>query len=114
MSTISEELCTLRCNLNVSSYVDYRIILPGCPSLNQHLIFMCQIFCSSFWAGVVHNAVVVEADAFKETDVIYRQLSSMAKDDVGGTAELVSFDSVLALQVLMYLTKRKYREGMTL
>jgi hypothetical protein len=107
MSNKSEELCTLRCNLNVSSYVDYRIILPGCPSLNQHLIFMCQIFCSSFWSGVVHNAVVVEADAFKETDVIYRQLSSMAKDDIGGTAELVNFDYVLALQVLMYLTQKK-------
>lgn len=62
---------------------------------------MGRIFCSSFWAGVVHNAVVVEADAFKETDVIYRQLSSMAKDDIAGTAELVSFD------VLMYLTQKK-------
>lgn len=107
MCNISEELCTLKFNLNVSSYVDYRITLPRCPSLNQHLIFMCQIFCSSFWAGVVHNAVVVEADAFKETDVIYRQLSSMAKDDIAGTAELVSFDSVLALHVLMYLTQQK-------
>lgn len=107
MSNISEELCTLKCNMNVSSYVDYRMILPGCPSPNQHLIFMCQIFCSSFWAGVVHNAVVVEADAFKETDVIYRQLSSMAKDDIGGTAELVSFDSVLAQHVLIYSTQKK-------
>jgi hypothetical protein len=34
-------------------------------------------------------------------------ISSMAKDDIGGTTELVSFDSVLALHVLMYLTQKK-------
>jgi hypothetical protein len=45
--------------------------------------------CSAFWSGVAHNAVIVEADAFKETDVIYRTLNAMGQDDVASTAELV-------------------------
>ncbi|KAG0612607.1 hypothetical protein M758_6G041400 [Ceratodon purpureus] len=48
-----------------------------------------EILSSSFWSGVIKDAVVVEADAFKETDVIYRTLSTMAKGDVSGTSELV-------------------------
>lgn len=43
-----------------------------------------------FWSGVAANAVVVEADAFKETDVIYRALSSNGHHgDMIQTAELV-------------------------
>lgn len=53
-------------------------------------MFMCGIFaCSPFWSGVIQDAVVVEADAFKETDVIYRHLASMTSDDIAGNAELV-------------------------
>lgn len=44
----------------------------------------------SFWAEAAENAVVVEADAFKETDVIYRALSSRGHHpDMLQTAELV-------------------------
>lgn len=44
----------------------------------------------SFWSGAAANAVVVEADAFKETDVIYRALNSMGHhEDMLQTAELV-------------------------
>lgn len=47
-------------------------------------------FDRSFWSGAATNAVVVEADAFKETDVIYRALSSKGHhDDMLQTAELV-------------------------
>uniref|UniRef100_A0A8R7P6F0 Zeta toxin domain-containing protein n=1 Tax=Triticum urartu TaxID=4572 RepID=A0A8R7P6F0_TRIUA len=35
-----------------------------------------DILKESFWSGAAANAVVVEADAFKETDVIYRAISS--------------------------------------
>jgi hypothetical protein len=47
---------------------------------------------SSFWSGVARETVVVEADAFKETDIIYQTLQSM--DDVAGTSELVCGVSV--------------------
>lgn len=48
------------------------------------------IFGRAFWSGSADNAVVVEADAFKETDVIYRALSSKGHhDDMLQTAELV-------------------------
>lgn len=46
----------------------------------------------SFWSGASSKAVVVEADAFKESDVIYRALSSRGHhDDMLQTAELVCF-----------------------
>jgi len=48
---------------------------------------------SSFWSGVAGEAVVVAADAFKESDVIYQMLQSM--DDVVGTAELVSDNLII-------------------
>lgn len=42
------------------------------------------------WSKDEANAVVVEADAFKETDVIYRAISSMGHhNDMLQTAELV-------------------------
>ena len=44
----------------------------------------------ALWATAGANAVVVEADAFKETDVIYRAISSMGHhNDMLQTAELV-------------------------
>jgi hypothetical protein len=44
-----------------------------------------------FWSGAKAKAVVVEADAFKESDVIYRAISSMGHhDDMLQTAELVN------------------------
>ena len=43
---------------------------------------------SAFWSGAEANCVVVEADAFKETDVIYKALSSH-RHDMLQTAELV-------------------------
>ncbi|KAL0376723.1 UNVERIFIED_CONTAM: Calmodulin calcium-dependent NAD kinase [Sesamum calycinum] len=49
-----------------------------------------DIMKESFWSGAAANAVVVEADAFKETDVIYRALSSRGHhQDMLQTAELV-------------------------
>ncbi|KAH1258380.1 hypothetical protein GmHk_03G008123 [Glycine max] len=42
-----------------------------------------------FWAGAAANAVIIEADAFKESDVIYKALSSRGHHDMIQTAELV-------------------------
>lgn len=44
-----------------------------------------------FWSGAAGNAVIIEADAFKETDVIYRALSSRGHHDMLQTAELVRY-----------------------
>ncbi|KAL8115130.1 hypothetical protein AgCh_021815 [Apium graveolens] len=44
-----------------------------------------------FWADAAANAVVIEADAFKESDVIYRALSSRGHHDMLQTAELPGF-----------------------
>ncbi|KAL5067769.1 hypothetical protein RYX36_018656 [Vicia faba] len=41
-----------------------------------------DILKEPFWAGASGNAVVIEADAFKESDVIYRALRSTAFVDV--------------------------------
>ncbi|KAG0585552.1 hypothetical protein KC19_2G020400 [Ceratodon purpureus] len=60
-----------------------------------------HILSSSFWSGVIHDAVVVEADAFKETDVIYRHLASMSSDDIAGNAELVHQYSTEAANSLL-------------
>ena len=47
-------------------------------------------FGSPFWVEASKNAVVVEADAFKESDVIYKALNSMGHhDDMLQTSELV-------------------------
>ena len=43
-----------------------------------------------FWSVASANAVVVEADAFKETDVIYKALISRGHHDMLQTAELVT------------------------
>lgn len=46
----------------------------------------------AFWSGAAANSVIVEADAFKETDVIYRAISSRGHhNDMLQTAELVIF-----------------------
>lgn len=42
-----------------------------------------------FWSDASTNAVIIEADAFKESDVIYRALSSRGHADMLQTAELV-------------------------
>ncbi|KAG0599065.1 hypothetical protein M758_12G124900 [Ceratodon purpureus] len=45
---------------------------------------------SSFWSsGVIHDAVKVDVDELKQTDVIYRQLARLSPDDRIGNADLV-------------------------
>lgn len=53
--------------------------------------------CRPLWSGAAAKAVVVEADAFKETDVIYRALSSRGHHtDMLQTAELVNLSHVIS------------------
>ncbi|KAK8614728.1 hypothetical protein V6N13_068523 [Hibiscus sabdariffa] len=54
-----------------------------------------DILKETFWEDAAGNAVVIEADAFKESDVIYRALSSKGHADMVQTAELVHQSSLL-------------------
>ncbi|KAL0724045.1 hypothetical protein Bca4012_038644 [Brassica carinata] len=61
-----------------------------------------DILQEPFWSEARGDAVVIEADAFKETDVIYRALSSRGHhDDMLQTAELVHQSSTDAASSLL-------------
>ena len=62
------------------------------------VIFPNELCRRPFWAGAAGNAVVIEADAFKESDVIYRALSSRGHHDMLQTAELVLSTLCIHLQ----------------
>ncbi|XP_077248083.1 calmodulin calcium-dependent NAD kinase-like isoform X2 [Tasmannia lanceolata] len=66
----------------------------------------------SFWSEAAGNAVVVEADAFKETDVIYRALSSSRghHHDMLQTAELVHQSSTDAASSLLVTALNEGRD----
>ncbi|OVA05318.1 Zeta toxin domain [Macleaya cordata] len=66
----------------------------------------------SFWSGAAGNAVIVEADAFKETDVIYRALNSRAghHHDLLQTAELVHQSSTDAASSLLVTALNEGRD----
>ncbi|KAA8527712.1 hypothetical protein F0562_035419 [Nyssa sinensis] len=70
-----------------------------------------DILKESFWSGAEAKAVVVEADAFKETDVIYKALSSMGHHhDMVQTAELVHQPSTDAASSLLVAALNKGRD----
>lgn len=66
---------------------------------------------AAFWTEAGANAVVVEADAFKETDVIYRAISSMGHhNDMLQTAELVHQSSTDAASSLLVTALNEGRD----
>ncbi|GLT42214.1 hypothetical protein SLA2020_162280 [Shorea laevis] len=71
-----------------------------------------DILKESFWSGgAAANAVLVEADAFKETDVIYRALSSRGHhNDMLQTAELVHQSSTDAASSLLVTALNEGRD----
>ncbi|GAB4843248.1 hypothetical protein Ancab_013216 [Ancistrocladus abbreviatus] len=70
-----------------------------------------DILKEGFWAGAGANAVIVEADAFKETDVIYRALSSNGHHhDMLQTAELVHQSSTDAASSLLVTALNEGRD----
>nr|KJB72322.1 hypothetical protein B456_011G171100 [Gossypium raimondii] len=70
-----------------------------------------DILKESFWGGAAANAVVVEADAFKETDVIYRALASRGHHhDMLQTAELVHQSSTDAASSLLVTALNEGRD----
>ncbi|XP_057733524.1 calmodulin calcium-dependent NAD kinase-like [Arachis stenosperma] len=70
-----------------------------------------DILKESFWSGAASNAVLVEADAFKENDVIYRALNSRGHhDDMLMTAELVHQSSTDAASSLLVTALNEGRD----
>ncbi|KAK9669332.1 hypothetical protein RND81_13G123800 [Saponaria officinalis] len=70
-----------------------------------------DILKEPFWSGMAANAVVVEADAFKESDVIYRALSSSGHHaDMLQTAELVHQSSTDAASSLLVTALNEGRD----
>ncbi|KAL2325115.1 hypothetical protein Fmac_024173 [Flemingia macrophylla] len=70
-----------------------------------------DILKEPFWSGAAKNAVVVEADAFKESDVIYKALNSRGHhDDMLQTAELVHQSSTDAASSLLVTALNEGRD----
>ncbi|KAK7278461.1 hypothetical protein RJT34_23490 [Clitoria ternatea] len=64
-----------------------------------------------FWSGAAKNAVVVEADAFKESDIIYKTLNSKGHpDDMLQTSELVHQSSTDAASSLLVTALNEGRD----
>ncbi|MCD9646930.1 hypothetical protein HAX54_037186 [Datura stramonium] len=76
-----------------------------------YIDILTKINGRSFWSDAAANAVVVEADAFKETDVIYRALSSRGHhNDMLQTAELVHQNSTDAASSLLVTALNEGRD----
>ncbi|KAG8062788.1 hypothetical protein GUJ93_ZPchr0003g16619 [Zizania palustris] len=70
-----------------------------------------EILDEPLWSKEEANTVVVEADAFKETDVIYRAISSMGHhNDMLQTAELVHQSSTDAASSLLVTALNEGRD----
>ncbi|XP_004288444.1 PREDICTED: uncharacterized protein LOC101300668 [Fragaria vesca subsp. vesca] len=70
-----------------------------------------DILKEAFWAGAEKNAVVVEADAFKETDVLFRALSLKGHHhDMLQSAELVHKSSTDAASSLLVTALNEGRD----
>ncbi|XP_020222967.1 uncharacterized protein LOC109805338 [Cajanus cajan] len=70
-----------------------------------------DILKEPFWSGAAANAVVVEADAFKESDVIYKALNSRGHhDDMLQTAELVHQSSTDAASSVLVTALNEGRD----
>ncbi|KAK4281241.1 hypothetical protein QN277_012762 [Acacia crassicarpa] len=70
-----------------------------------------DILKDPFWSGAAGNAVVIEADAFKESDVLYKALSSRGHHhDMIRTAELVHQSSTDAASSLLVTALNEGRD----
>eukprot|EP00850_Spirogloea_muscicola_P014422 SM000103S09514 [mRNA] locus=s103:396998:399000:+ [translate_table: standard] len=60
-----------------------------------------EIMKRCFWSSVAQDAVIVEADAFKEKDVLYKELSRMSSHDSAEVAQLVHESSTQAASSML-------------
>ncbi|CAI8618825.1 unnamed protein product [Vicia faba] len=86
------------------------LLLMGGGMGSGKSIVLKDILRESFWSEAASNVVVVEADAFKESDVIYRALKSTGHhDEMLQSAELVHQTSTDAASSLLVTTLNKGR-----
>ncbi|KAE8705020.1 P-loop containing nucleoside triphosphate hydrolases superfamily protein isoform 1 [Hibiscus syriacus] len=121
-STLMEEMKAMRRVDDDSNHTD--VMVPVAHSQRSPVLLLMgggmgagkstvlkDILKEPFWLGAATNAVVVEADAFKETDVIYRALSSRGHhDDMLQTAELVHQSSTNAASSLLVTALNEGRD----
>ncbi|TYI12190.1 hypothetical protein E1A91_A09G242800v1 [Gossypium mustelinum] len=87
------------------------LLMGGGMGAGKSTVLKDIILKESFWAEAAANAVVVEADAFKETDVIFRALSSRGHHhDILPTSELVHQSSTDAASSLLVTALNEGRD----
>ncbi|XP_057841419.2 calmodulin calcium-dependent NAD kinase isoform X2 [Cryptomeria japonica] len=69
-----------------------------------------DIMKSPFWSNAAKDAVVVEADAFKETNVVYQALNSSGHHDLLEASELVHHESTDAAESLLVTALNEGRD----
>ncbi|KAI6674826.1 hypothetical protein NL676_002732 [Syzygium grande] len=120
-TTLVEEMKAIRASNDDSECTDVMAPVAHCDR-SPVLLFMGggmgagkstvlkDILQEPFWAGAAGNAVIIEADAFKESDVIYRALSSRGHVDMLQTAELVHQSSTDAASSLLVTALNEGRD----
>ncbi|KAK3190219.1 hypothetical protein Dsin_029780 [Dipteronia sinensis] len=116
-STLVEEMKAIRLNNSdvmvpaaASERSPVLLLMGGGMGAGKSTVLK-DIMKESFWSEAAANAVVVEADAFKETDVVYKALHSMGHhDDMLQTSELVHQSSTDAASSLLVTALNEGRD----
>ncbi|KAI0518653.1 hypothetical protein KFK09_006089 [Dendrobium nobile] len=87
------------------------LLMGGGMGAGKSTVLQHKLLNEAFWSKAAANAVIVEADAFKETDVIYRAISSRGHHhDIVQTAELVHQSSLNAASSLLVTALNEGRD----
>lgn len=87
------------------------LLMGGGMGAGKSTVLQNKLLKEAFWSKEAENAVVVEADAFKETDVIYRAISSRGhRNDIIETSELVHQSSMDAASSLLVTALNEGRD----
>ncbi|KAI5410106.1 hypothetical protein KIW84_055549 [Lathyrus oleraceus] len=118
-STLVKEIKAIKgdsqsCDAKVSIVHSERnpmLLLMGGGMGSRKSIVLKDILGKSFWSEASSNVMVVEADSFKESDVIYRALNSKGHhDEMLQRAELVHQSSTNVASSLLVTTLNKGRD----
>ncbi|CAK8572069.1 unnamed protein product [Lathyrus sativus] len=118
-STLVEEIKAIKgdsqsCDVKVSIVQSERspvLLLMGGGMGSGKSTVLKDILREPFWSEAASNVVVVEADAFKESDIIYRALNSKGRhDEMLQSAELVHQTSTDAASSLLVTALNKGRD----
>ncbi|KAK8956082.1 hypothetical protein KSP40_PGU002537 [Platanthera guangdongensis] len=87
------------------------LLMGGGMGAGKSTVLQNKLLNEAFWSKAAEKAVVVEADAFKEMDVIYRAISSRGHhNDIIQTAELVHQSSMDAASSLLVTALNEGRD----